>query len=79
MTEQSESKIIDEEELGYWTPAIDHSQDIEIRKTKDGRIFAIKNIRQEFKDNIMIIIADISGDEEAAKEYLKQLGERFWK
>jgi len=37
LTKQSESKIIDEEELGYWTPAIDHSQDIEIRKTKDGR------------------------------------------
>ena len=55
----------------------DHSQDIEIRKTKNGKVFAIKNIRQEFKDNQMILKADISGDEDGAKQYLKAMSERI--
>ena len=50
---------------------IDHSQDVEIRKNKDGKMFAIKNIRQEFEGNQMILKADISGDKEAANQYLK--------
>ena len=54
---------------------VDHSQDIEIRKTKEGKIFAIKNIRQEFEGNQMILKADISGDEEAANQYLKAMSE----
>ena len=55
----------------------DHSQDIEIRKTKNGKVFAIKNIRQEFKDNQMILKADISGDKDGANQYLKAMSERI--
>jgi hypothetical protein len=54
--------------------SVDHSQDIEIRKTKDGRMFAIKNIRQEFEDDTMILKADIAGDLQAGNEYLEDLG-----
>jgi len=50
-------------------------EDFEIRTTKDGRMFGIKNLRQEFEENVMIFKADISGDEEAAKEYLTALGD----
>ena len=53
----------------------DHSQDMEIHETKNGKVFAIKNIRQEFKDNQMILKADISGDKEAANQYLKAMSE----
>ena len=53
---------------------VDHSQDIEIHETKDGRIFGIKNLRQEFEGNQMIFIADLAGDIEAGKEYLEYLG-----
>ncbi len=53
---------------------VDHSQDFEIRTTKDGRVFGMKNLRQEFEDNVMIFKADISGDIEAGKEYLEYLG-----
>ena len=56
---------------------IDHSQYGEIRKTKNGKIFVTKNIRLEFKDNQMILNADISGDEEAASQYLKAMSERI--
>jgi len=59
------------EECGYWLSTVDHSQDVEIRSSKDGRIFAIKNIRQEFTGYTMALKADISGDKQAAKEYLK--------
>ena len=50
------------------------TEDFEIRTTKDGRIFGIKNLRQEFEDNQMIFKADISGDIEAGKQYLEYLG-----
>ena len=53
----------------------DHSQYGEIRKTKNGKIFVIKNIRQEFKDNQMILKADISGDKDGANQYLKAMSE----
>ena len=56
---------------------IDHLQDIEIRKTKNGKIFVIKNIRQEFKDNQMILKDDISGDKDGANQYLKAMSERI--
>jgi len=54
---------------------IDHSQDIQIHRDKNGNMFAIKNIRQEFEGNTMIFIADIAGNEKAAKDYLKALAE----
>jgi hypothetical protein len=53
--------------------SIDHSQDVYIHKTKDGKIFGIKNIRQEFDSGTVTFIADITGDEESAKEYLSYL------
>ncbi len=54
-------------------------EDFEIRKTKDGRIFGIKNIRQEFEGNTVTYKADIAGDLEAGNEYLKSLAERISK
>lgn len=49
----------------------------EIRQTRDGRIFGIKNIRQKVKrvrnKDIVTFIADIAGDIEAGKQYLKDL------
>lgn len=50
-------------------------EDFEIRKTKDGRTFAIKNIRQEFEGKTVTYKADISGDLEAGNEYLKSMAE----
>jgi len=52
-------------------------QDIEIRTTKDGRIFGIKNIRQEFDGNKMIMKADVAGDIKAGQEYLEYLTKRL--
>ena len=52
----------------------DHTQDIEIHKTLDGRIFGIKNIRQKIEGTTVTFIADICGDGEAAKEYLRMYG-----
>ena len=45
--------------------------DFEIRTNSKGKIFGIKNIRQEIKDNLLIYRADVAGDKEAANEYLK--------
>lgn len=61
----------------YYPLTIDHSQDIEIRTNKQGKMFAIKNIRQEFNGNEMTLIAEIGGDQEAGQEYLKSLGKRL--
>ena len=62
-----------------YTPTIDHSQDIEIHETKDGRIFGIKNIRQEIKrvgdNDVVTFIADMAGDMKAGQEYLKDYAE----
>jgi hypothetical protein len=68
-------RSIDEDDCDYWIPNIDHSQDVEIRTNKEGKMFAIKNIRQEFEGNMMIFRADVSGDTDAANQYLKHLGE----
>jgi len=55
----------------------------EIRQTKDGRIFGIKNIRQEVKrirdEDIVTFIADIAGDMKAGKQYLKDLAKAITK
>lgn len=60
----------------YYPLTIDHSKDVEIKTSEDGtKIFAIKNIRQEFKGDNMVLKADISGDKEEANKYLKRLGE----
>ncbi len=69
-----------------YTPTIDHSQDIEIHETKNGRIFGIKNLRQKSTkstkdvDNYVVtFIADIAGDMEAGQEYLKDYAEMIRK
>ncbi len=49
------------------------SEKIEIHKTKDGKIFGIKNIRQEFEGNVVVYKADISGDLKTGEQYLKSL------
>ena len=79
MTMSKECEIMTEDDDGYWTPIIDHSQDIEIRKTKDGKLFALKNIRQEFDGDKIIFKADMSGDVDGAMDYLTQLAERIQK
>lgn len=53
----------------------ERSEYLEIRRTKDGRMFAIKNIRQEFEGNTITFKADIGGDLEAGNEYLKAMAE----
>ena len=49
-------------------------ENIEIRTTRDGRMFGIRNLRQEFEGNKMILKAEITGDIKAGKEYLKFMG-----
>lgn len=67
------------------TPTIDHSEDIKIHTTTDGRIFGIKNIRTVIEDHKITVKADISGDESAAQQYLQKLyevpgtREDYWK
>ena len=60
----------------YWTNQAD-KESFEIRETKDGRLFAIRNIREEVKeagDKIEItFIADVAGDKEAGQEYLRTM------
>ena len=49
----------------------------EIRYTRNGRIFGIKNLRQEVKrvrdKDIVTFIADIAGDIDAGKQYFEAL------
>lgn len=44
---------------------------LEIRKTRDGRIFGIKNIRQQSDGKTITYTAEVCGDLEAGNEYLK--------
>jgi len=44
------------------------TDDFEIRKDKDGRIFGIRNMRFDATEGT--IIADISGDYAAARDYM---------
>lgn len=68
-------KIISLDTLIQFNPLrkIDFSQEVEIRQTKDGRVFGIKNRRLDVQNQK--IIADTTGDEDAAKEYLQHLSE----
>ena len=43
----------------------------EIRKTQDGRIFGIKNIRQQSDGKTITYSAEVCGDLEAGNEYLR--------
>ena len=65
------------EDEQYYPASVDHSQDVTIHHTKDGEIFAIKNIRQEVEGDTLTFKADISGDEESANKYLKSLVDRI--
>ena len=53
------------------------TEDFEIHKTLDGKIFGIKNIthivRREGDNDVVTFKADISGDIDAGKYYLKVL------
>ena len=57
----------DEEEDG-WLPTVDHSQDFEIRQTKDGRVFGVKNLQVVPEEGI--VKADMAGDVKACQEFL---------
>ncbi len=48
-------------------------EDFEIRINKEGKLFAIKNIRQEIHGDKVTLIADIAGDEKAANQYLNDM------
>ncbi len=49
------------------------NEDIEVFKTTDGKIFAIKNIRVKQISNTQIgFIADMAGDLPSAEKYLKE-------
>jgi len=52
-------------------------KNVEIHETKNGTIFAIRNIRQSVKrkgkEDIITFKADIAGDLEAGKKYLETL------
>ena len=56
---------------------LDFSQELEIHKTKDGKIFAIKNRRLDTVNGKLIV--DIAGDEDAAKQYLKDWADSLTK
>lgn len=54
------------EEGGYM-----NSRDtIEIRTTKDGKIFGIRKLTSDVKDNTVTFKAEVAGDIEAGKQYL---------
>ena len=65
--------------MDTYDTTIDHSEDITIRTTKDGRIFGIKNIRQEFAGLKMTLKAGIAGDVKAGEEYLDTLAKGLMK
>jgi len=49
----------------------------EIITNKEGKVFGIKNIRQEIKrvgdKDVVTFIADVAGDTKAGKQYLKDM------
>lgn len=55
----------------------DYSKDFEIRKTKDGRIFGIRNLRIDPKNGN--VIGDLSGDPTAGMEYLEAYADSIMK
>lgn len=49
----------------------------EVRETKDGKVFGIKNIRQKSDGTTITYTAEICGDEEAAQKYLETFVKSF--
>ena len=65
--------------FGHHTGCSHHPKDKdELRSTKDGRIFGIKNLRFSNEGEYFKITADLVGDFDAAKEYLREYFKRLF-